>query len=142
MKQEKTTDDFEKDLKNMKDASELKRHFEQLDKIDAGRYLQQLMDEKGISVSMITKRIDTSASNIYKFINGEKKGSKDFMIRLACAVGMTVEETNCLLKYAGFSRLYAKDKRDALIIYGMEHNKNIDEIEELLIEHELEFRLY
>lgn len=141
MKFEKSTDEFENDLKEMKDKDELNGHLAQLDKIEAGRYLQRLMDEKGISVNQLVHCINTSHSNLYKFMSGEKNGSRDLIIRVACAIGMSVEETNCLLKYAGFRHLYAKDKRDSLILYGLERKMSVNEIEELLVEHEIDFHL-
>ena len=53
----------------------------------------------------------------YKLVSGEKKTRKrDLILRLCLAGGFSLEETNRALKIYGFSPLYARDRRDAVII--------------------------
>ena len=50
----------------------------------------------------------------------------------AIAAKLTIEETNDLLKYARESKLYARDRRDAIIIFALNSNLNIYETNDLL----------
>ena len=47
-------------------------------------------------------------------------------------MGISLEEMNELLKLAQHKELYAKNKEDAIIIFGLKNKLKIIEIEELL----------
>ena len=51
---------------------------------------------------------------------------------LAFGFGLSLEETQKLLKIAGRSMLYAKLKRDAAIIFGLSHKMSVMEVQYLL----------
>jgi len=43
-----------------------------------------------------------------------------------------LDETQKLLKRSGFAQLYVKNRRDAIIIYGLAHKMELDEINDRL----------
>ena len=47
-------------------------------------------------------------------------------------MNLSLNETQALLKYAGFAPLYPKQKRDSLLIWGKNHQFSIYQINELL----------
>ena len=47
-------------------------------------------------------------------------------------MNLPLDETQALLKYAGFAPLYPKQKRDSLLIWGKTHQFSIYQINELL----------
>lgn len=49
-------------------------------------------------------------------------------------MGLSVEETNSLLKLAGLLPLYPRAKRDSIIIMNMNAHKSVIEINEALFE--------
>lgn len=60
---------------------------------------------------------------------------RDKLIQFAIIGGFSLEETNTLLKYGQEAQLYARDTRDAVIIYGInqklsliEKNSTLDEL--------------
>lgn len=53
--------------------------------------------------------------------------SRDKLIAIAFGLGLNCDETNALLKKCRFAQLYSKDARDAVIIFGLTHGKDIDE---------------
>ena len=59
-----------------------------------------------------------SRTYAYEIINGKKKGGRDKIIALCFAAGMDYEEVNHALKYSGNNELYAKNNRDAVIIFA------------------------
>lgn len=137
----KTTDEFENEFKMVKNDEEIKEYVSKLNKLDAGGYLQKLLEQKSKKVSDIIAHGNISSSQVYKFINGERGISRDKILIISCSIGLSVEETNNLLKISGFNKLYIKDKRDSLIIYGLERNKSSEDIEMLLSDNGIEFKL-
>ncbi|MEY8319946.1 helix-turn-helix transcriptional regulator [Lachnospiraceae bacterium 46-61] len=81
-------------------------------------YLNQLLSEKSLKKSDLISYANISKQYLYElFTNKKKKPSRDTVIKLAFALHLNLEETNLLLKKAGFSSLYPKIKRESVIIY-------------------------
>ena len=57
---------------------------------------------------------------------------RDKLIQIAFGFGLTLEETQNLLKSAGKSVLHPKSKRDAAIIFGISHHMDMMEMQYLL----------
>lgn len=141
MNKNEPTDKFENELKKVNDDKKLKEYLSKLNKLEAGVFLQKLLDEKGKTVKYISDHGNVSESLIYKFISGERGMGREKMLIIACSIGLSVEETNKLLKMSGHNKLYAKDKRDSLLIYALENKKSVEEIIELLEENGLKLEL-
>lgn len=97
-------------------------------------HLTMMRKEKNCSISELSKRGgDLDQWHVYQIFNGTKKNpSRDVVIRLAIGLGLTIEETNELLRLAKQGNLYAKVPRDMVILFGIEHNQSFYEIEEEL----------
>ena len=54
------------------------------------------------------------------------------MLALALAMGLTTEEAQRLLYYAGAKQLYVRDPWDSVIWYALEHRMSVGEANELL----------
>ena len=50
----------------------------------------------------------------------------------------TMEETQDLLKKAGLAQLYPREKRDAIILYGLLHGMTLFEVNDKLFEEDEE----
>ena len=81
-------------------------------------YLNQLLDEKALKKSTVIK--NSELNEIY--------GYQIFSF----GMNLSLDETQALLKYAGFAPLYPKQKRDSLLIWGKNHQFSIYQINELL----------
>ena len=64
--------------------------------------------------------------------NGEKKPSRDKLIAITFGLHLPVEETQRTLKLGGYSELYARVARDAVILFAVNHGKDIWETDGLL----------
>ncbi len=71
----------------------------------------------------------------YQIFNGRRKPSREKIIQMAFAMKLTVKECNHLLQCAEKQPLYAKVKRDSIIIYAFVHQLNINQLDQLLISH-------
>ena len=64
--------------------------------------------------------------------DGEKKPSRDKLIAITFGLHLPAEETQRTLKLGGYSELYARVARDAVILFAVSHEKDIWETDSLL----------
>lgn len=103
-------------------------------------YLDYLMKSKGLKKSQVIKASGLNESFAYQIFAGYKNPSRDKL--LALAIGMQLTSTECqrFLKLAGTGELYAKNRRDAIILFGLQKNLSLAEINDILFDME-EFML-
>lgn len=145
MNDELSTEIFEDKLNKIgNDDKALNQYLSEIKHPSLGDYLYELMEQQNVSVKeLCIKCTNICDSYVYALRNNEKQNPKrEILIILACAMGITVEQTNTLLKYAGHGKLYAKDKDDALIIYCLNQKLDTDSIEELLRTKNSKYRLF
>lgn len=68
----------------------------------------------------------------HQLFNGTRKPSRDKVIQLAFGFKMDLDGTQRLLQIAQKSALYPKIKRDAAILYCINHHKDIFETQSVL----------
>lgn len=98
-------------------------------------HLQALLAEKKLSRSEVIRGSLLDRTYAYQIFSGEKKPSRDKLIALAFGMKLTGEETQKMLKLSGNRELYARDERDATILYALQRCRTIDETNELLQAH-------
>ena len=82
--------------------------------------------------SDIINRADIGYTFFYDIINGKKKPSREKLIRLFLAMRFTLAECQTALNIYCYSALYAKNKRDSMFIYAINHSLSVNELNELL----------
>lgn len=100
-------------------------------------YLQRLSFERNVEPAQVIKRSGIDRTYGYQLFNGRRIPSRDKLIQLGFGFMFALSELQILLKMAGKSQLYPKIKRDAAIIYGVNNNYTITQMQELLEEQEL-----
>ncbi len=91
-------------------------------------YLNNLITIKSSKKSDLISSANISKQYLYElFTNKKKKPSRDIVIKLAFGLKLNLEETNLLLKRAGYSSLYPRIKRESVIIYCILKSKNLIE---------------
>ena len=96
-------------------------------------YLTDLLNERKLTKAEVIRKAELSDGYAYQIISGLKTAPKrDKLICLSIGMGLSVNETNSVLKIAGLSPLYPKIKRDSIIIINMNNNKSVVEINESL----------
>ena len=99
--------------------------------------LINLFQKKNISKAALAKKAGISTVYLYQIFSGERNPSRNRILCLCFGLPASFEETQELLKHSGYAQLYAKNKRDAIIIYGLTHSMSLDEINDRLFsEHE------
>lgn len=131
----KTTAELLNEIKTTPALHEfLRENSDDISNPELKEYLKQLLIEKSMSRADAIRMADLSADYAYQIFSGRKNPSRDKLIRLALGMKLNLDETSRLFKLADVGELYPRTKRDAVIIFCIEHGANIMTINELLYE--------
>lgn len=100
-------------------------------------HLGALLSQKGMSRADVVRNSLLDRAYVYQIFSGERMPSRDKLIAIAFGLCLNEEETQKLLKLSGNRELYARDERDALILFSLQRGKSIFETNELLFSHNL-----
>lgn len=99
---------------------------------DFAERLQSLFQQKDISKAALAKNAGMSEVYLYQIFSGGRNPSRNRIICLCFGLQATLEESQELLKSSGHAQLYVKDRRDAIIIYGLAHRMTLAEVNDRL----------
>ena len=100
--------------------------------------LSELLEKKELKKVDVIKRSEMSEVYTYQIFSGLRVPERKKLLALALGMSLDLNETQQLLKTAGYSQLYVKIPFDSFIIYGLCKNKSVVEVNELLYEYGLE----
>ncbi|MDD6207137.1 MAG: helix-turn-helix transcriptional regulator [Clostridiales bacterium] len=120
--------DFQKVLEREEDAFEDQT---------LSQYLKRLCSDRGLVSEQVIKKAQIDRTYGHQIFNGTRTPSRDKLLQLTFGFGLSLDETQILLKKAGKSMLYPKFKRDASCIFAITHNWNIMDLQELLLSMDL-----
>lgn len=101
-------------------------------------HLNLLLLRKGIGIPDVIRGSMLDRTYVYQIFSGKKKPSRDKLIALAFGLYLSDEETQKMLKLSGNRPLYIKDERDVLILFALQKEMSILEVNELLFSHNFE----
>ena len=104
---------------------------------DFYKMLKHFCDQRKILPAHAIEQSQIERTYGYQLFNGTRRPSRDKVIQLAIGIGLSVEETQQLLRSAGKSQLYPRIKRDAIILYGIQRGLSILAIQESLTKYGL-----
>ena len=99
---------------------------------DLAAHLSGLLHSCGFTVQDVVVGCNLDRSYGYQLFNGTRRPTRNFLLRLALLLHLPEEETQRLLKIAGRQPLYARSRRDAVILYALAHGLTAEETGELL----------
>lgn len=111
-----------------------KEHTDCFGDLTLAGYLEHLMETKGLKKSQVIKASGLNESFAYQIFAGYKNPSRDKLLSLAIGMQLTLTECQRFLKLAGVSELYAKNRRDAIIIFGLNKGLSIFQINDILFD--------
>lgn len=136
---EKSTDDL---LNEIKQTSEIQNFLDSNEDEFSERPLCELIDEiikdKKLKKSEVVARSGLNRIYGYQILSGKRIPSRDKLIALCFGLKLDLDETNRLLKRAGLSELYAKNKRDSIIIFAINSKKSVFIANDVLFENGFE----
>lgn len=131
----KNTDDLLKDLKSEENIdnyiSSNETYFADTSFAD---YIKKLIKSKNLREVDVKKLSQIQYNYACQIFSGAKNPSRDKVLCIVLAMGLDFDETQQLLKSCGLPTLYAKHKRDSIIIFAVNRKMSVPEADELLYE--------
>lgn len=102
------------------------------------KMLSDLLEQKQLKKSVVIRASEMSEIYAYQIFSGARVPERKKLLCLTIAMGLDLDDTQTLLKCAGYSPLYVKIPFDSVVIYGICNKMSVVEINELLYEYEIE----
>ena len=99
--------------------------------------LKQYCEKRKMLPAQVIEHSQIERTYGHQLFNGTRRPSRDKVIQLALGLGLSVDETQRLLRAAGKSQLYPRLKRDAVILYGIQKKLPILTVQESLTKYSL-----
>lgn len=111
---------------------------ENISTLSLADYLNNLCVQKNISPAQCIKKTNLARTYAYQIFSGQKHPDRNKVLALCFGFSLSLDETQNLLKTTGYPILYAKTKRDSVIIFGLQRNCSLTDVNELLFEMNME----
>lgn len=131
----KNTGDLQKELTSAPDLSIfLAKNQETFQDSSFAELLSELFRKSGLTKAALAKQAGTSDVYLYQIFSGGRMPSRDRTLCLCFGLAASLEDSQALLKHSGLAQLYARNRRDAIIIYGLSNGMTLYEVNEKLFE--------
>lgn len=129
----KNTNDLQEELMNAPDLDRFltdnQQHF---NTNSIAENIEILFRKKNITKSALAKQSAISEVYLHQVLAGRRKPSRNRILCLCFGLSATLEESQNLLKLCGYAQLFPKDRRDAIIIYGIVHHMDLFSVNDKL----------
>ena len=130
---EKDTDDLQQELMDSSNLNEfLSDHQEHFSNESVPEILNRLFEKRSISKAVLAKQSGISEVYLHQVFSGRRTPSRNRLLCLCFGLSASPEEAQELLKQCGLAQLYPKNRRDAIILYGLAHSAELSEINDEL----------
>jgi hypothetical protein len=133
---EKDTDDVYKALMAVDSTKKLCTFIDELkttySDMSFAEYFNRYMADFEGSRQTLARSSQIGKDYIYPILKGTKKPERDKIIALCLTVGMTDQECTRCLERSNYGILYAKNQRDAVIIYAFRNRFSVMQLNEKL----------
>lgn len=130
------------EINRMKDPEKLKQYIaenaESMNYPNPIDYLIACTEAHGNPKKVLSTSKDIDQSFANKILACTRPFNRNHLLIFAFLGGLTLEETQNLLKYGKQSQLYAKDARDGVIIFGLSNHRSLYDVNTALEEMNLE----
>lgn len=94
--------------------------------------LRELLNEKGLTRAQVIAASDVNETFGYQIFKGARRASRDKLLQLCFGMGATVREADRVLRAGDVGRLYARDRRDAVVIFCLNRGYSLMAVDEEL----------
>ncbi len=94
--------------------------------------LTELWERHPVSKNALARRAGMSEVYLHQVFSGRRYPSRDRLLCLCVVMGAELDETQALLRRAGYAQLYPRIKRDAVVSHGIVHRTPLEEINDKL----------
>lgn len=96
--------------------------------------LNQMILKQRISKSALARQSGMSEVYLHQVFSGRRTPSRTRLLCMCFGLQATVEEAQVLLKQCGYAPLYPKNRRDAILLYGLSHQQTLFQINDTLFD--------
>ncbi|MEG0071589.1 MAG: XRE family transcriptional regulator [Raoultibacter sp.] len=96
------------------------------------QYLEYLLEKHSLSRVAVVRAAGLNETFGYQIFKGQRKASRNKILQLVFAMHLTLQEGNRLLQAAGVNELYCKNRRDAIIIFCLNREYVLQQVDEEL----------
>lgn len=115
-------------------SSFLSDHQSIFKKRSTGELIEGMIRKRGITKSDLSKRAGISWVYLYQILTNRRHPSRNCSICIGLAIPCSLDEIQILLSNCGYSKLDIRNRRDAIIIYGILHQQNMSTVNDELFE--------
>ena len=127
------TNDMKESLMSAPDLDRfLTEHRTDFAQESAADYLNLLFSRKNVTKAALAKSACMSEVYLHQVFAGKRNPSRNRIICICFGLGASLDETQEFLKHCGHAQLYAKSKRDAIVIYGLANGMDLTEVNDKL----------
>ena len=87
--------------------------------------LNRLFQQRALSKAALAKQSGMSEVYLHQIFAGRRTPSRSRLLCLCFGLSATLEETQELLKQCGLAQLYPRNRRDAVILYGIANGMDL-----------------
>lgn len=124
-------------LRHATDIDTVDRLIDTYKPLDFINYLERIILLKKLKSSHVFKASQISRVYGYQILKGLRIPSRDKVIQISFGLSLQLDETQELLKIAGYKELYPKLKRDCYLIHAIEQRQDLIQVNQLLYEKNL-----
>ena len=110
----------------------LRQNEASMEKRDFRAHIHALCRQRNTVPERVIRKSEIERGYGHQLFNGTRRPSRDKVIQLALGFGLSVEETQALLRQAGHSPLYPRLRRDAALIFCLGKGMSVLETQALL----------
>ncbi len=138
MMPQKSTDDLYQELMDTPNLDAyIKNNQAQFSNQNVAELLTKLYENYPLTKAELARQSEMSEVYLHQVFSGRRKPSRDRLLCLCIGMRLSLEQTQHLLKHAGYARLYPKSHRDAIICFGLLHGFSLYDInDKLFVENE------
>lgn len=130
---QKNTDELMKILGQAPNAQQfITNNHSELLNLSLTEYLEKLLKDKNLKKSDVIHASNLDKTYAYQIFDGKRKPSRDKLLQLSFGFGLSVDETQNLLKIAREAVLYPRVKRDVFILAAIHNKFNLTDCDEML----------
>ena len=100
--------------------------------------LEILLRERRMTKAELSKRACVNESYLYEILSGRKRPSRDRILCLCFGLGLSLEESQEILRRCGYEKLFPKRKRDALLCRCLENGWDVLRTNEALFDENMQ----
>jgi transcriptional regulator with XRE-family HTH domain len=97
-------------------------------------YLTGLCESRGILRRELCRRVEIDRAFEYQIFSGKRRPPRDYLLKFALGLGLSVDECQRMLAIAKRGALYPRIQRDAAILHCLHKKLTYHETQELLFD--------